>query len=1052
MSIENELVNFSARVELDEATAKQVQEAFDSIQRKADEARQRIDETNASLMKMRMEGKENTAEFKAMEASLNADVKALKEYQKEGDKYAKQLGIQKMSLKQLREHAKQLRKELENTHNPKLMKAYQKELKATEDRIAELGVGSKKTAGTIKSSFGGMAAKTAAYIGVVLKATKAFFAEAVKASQNWGDSWRRDVAGAKAGWQELVREMTTGRLPSLEGIREAVRAARAYYDAMDENFERENSYRIQEIKQRKEINALLAKSYDKAYSAKDRADALDEAAAKEKALAKMREDNARRLKEAALGVLESDTKLHDEDLKRLQVLIEQYQIDQDKIDQAKIYIALQNQITQNEQYIDRARSELFTAAEIDKTRERTEQLKASLREFPDIIKNIADVYRKYNWSNDEHVTNYVTPYIAEQTAQADQTEIDRQNARRKAQLQQQIYSEDLARVDAWQTSRGNILKKQLLDQQITQEEYEQKTYELTLQALQRKQGLAYKYSKDIAGLEKDAAKYAAQILEQQLGRQKAESAILERSAREQQNTLKQQLLDGEITQLEYNERSAALQMDLLEKKKALLEKYGQDTSSIESSILDQQLEVENRTLEVLSSNYNRQRLVFEQLLRDGQLTQEAYNERIRQITIAELTQEMEIRRKYGEDVTDLERQILEARTELQERYRELTNSSRLEIEKIYRQSGAIMSDAIKEYLSKVKDAITESDLRMAEEDIERLRTLVNSALTQNKSRQGRLDQASRQYEIDSADLQKMYDLQLISEEEFQRRKQELIKEYTKQNVEIQTEAWTNAFNTASQMMGQMSELTSALQEAEYKRVEAWKAKELALAGDNAEEQARIEEEAESKKLEIQKKYADVDMAINIAKTIADGAVAAIKAYADLGPIAGAIMASIIAATTAAQVAVIIAQRNAIQNASTASSSNSSNGTGDVGFAEGGYTGNGGRLEVAGVVHRGEYVVPQPQMRDPEVARMVAAIESKRRRATSKNALPGYAEGGYTGTESESHYNELLSDIYDILLDIAKTPIPAYVVLSDLDTAYDTRNRFHSITSLKSKKK
>ena len=62
MSLENELVHFTAKVDLDEATAKQVQDAFDSIQQKADETRRRIEESNAALMKMRMEGKENTAE------------------------------------------------------------------------------------------------------------------------------------------------------------------------------------------------------------------------------------------------------------------------------------------------------------------------------------------------------------------------------------------------------------------------------------------------------------------------------------------------------------------------------------------------------------------------------------------------------------------------------------------------------------------------------------------------------------------------------------------------------------------------------------------------------------------------------------------------------------------------------------------------------------------------------------------------------------------------------------------------------------------------------
>ena len=49
-----------------------------------------------------------------------------------------------------------------------------------------------------------------------------------------------------------------------------------------------------------------------------------------------------------------------------------------------------------------------------------------------------------------------------------------------------------------------------------------------------------------------------------------------------------------------------------------------------------------------------------------------------------------------------------------------------------------------------------------------------------------------------------------------------------------------------------------------------------------------------------------------------------------------------------------------------------------GYSEGGYTGDGRRLEVAGVVHKGEYVVPQPIMGDPRVVDAVGMIEAIRR--------------------------------------------------------------------------
>ena len=71
------------------------------------------------------------------------------------------------------------------------------------------------------------------------------------------------------------------------------------------------------------------------------------------------------------------------------------------------------------------------------------------------------------------------------------------------------------------------------------------------------------------------------------------------------------------------------------------------------------------------------------------------------------------------------------------------------------------------------------------------------------------------------------------------------------------------------------------------------------AGDNAEKREQIEAEYEEKKLDLQKKYADVEMAINIAKTIANGAAAAIRAYLDGGAYAGPVLAALVAATTAA---------------------------------------------------------------------------------------------------------------------------------------------------------
>jgi hypothetical protein len=54
------------------------------------------------------------------------------------------------------------------------------------------------------------------------------------------------------------------------------------------------------------------------------------------------------------------------------------------------------------------------------------------------------------------------------------------------------------------------------------------------------------------------------------------------------------------------------------------------------------------------------------------------------------------------------------------------------------------------------------------------------------------------------------------------------------------------------------------------------------------------------------------------------------------------------------------------------------------FAEGGYTGDGGKYQPAGIVHRGEYVVPQSVVKSPAAQYHLGSLETMRR---------GYADGG-----------------------------------------------------------
>ena len=64
------------------------------------------------------------------------------------------------------------------------------------------------------------------------------------------------------------------------------------------------------------------------------------------------------------------------------------------------------------------------------------------------------------------------------------------------------------------------------------------------------------------------------------------------------------------------------------------------------------------------------------------------------------------------------------------------------------------------------------------------------------------------------------------------------------------------------------------------------------------------------------------------------------------------------------------------------------------FADGGYTGPGGKYQPAGVVHRGEYVQPQEALREPGALEFMHAFRREGMRSLAR--FQGYADGGLVG--------------------------------------------------------
>ena len=399
-------------------------------------------------------------------------------------------------------------------------------------------------------------------------------------------------------------------------------------------------------------------------------------------------------------------------------------------------------------------------------------------------------------------------------------------------------------------------------------------------------------------------------------------------------------------------------------------------------------------------NYEEKRLKVAWL--KGEIGEADYNSLVYQMKAKHYEALLELARKYGQEDSAIRNKMLDDQIKVLEAEKKRVKEEMEEMERYNAEIGAERSapSTGSGAAGSGNGGIADQEAYDSfQEKIWQKAADIRAAITE--------DSARTEYETEVMWAQKLAEQKKITAEEAER--------YILQ-------AKLKYAQAAAQQVGQITEQASnfvaALKEAESAQLEAEYQRQLSAAGDNAEERERIEAEYEQKQLDLKKKYADTEMAVNIAKTIANGAVAAIKAYADAGPVAGAILAALIAATTAAEVATIIAQRNAIKNASVSSSGSTSSApkTGErkiTGYAEGGYTGKGlgtmgvterparppkrgpstgsgaaglGDEEVVGVVHANEWVAPAWMVRRNPV--MFANLEQYRQR--------GYAEGGYTG--------------------------------------------------------
>jgi TP901 family phage tail tape measure protein len=553
--------------------------------------------------------------------------------------------------------------------------------------------------------------------------------------------------------------------------------------------------------------------------------------------------------------------------------------------------------------------------------------------------------------------------------------------------------------------------------------------------------------------------------------------LLIKQNREKENkTEAQYILEGTAENLRYyRERIDALQKleakTPAQKKKLLdeihkLETEAQtaiftETGKQEDARIKLAQEQRDERLKIETAYYNTQKNNMEKAVLNRSITQEAADAYMLQVEAAHTAELLEINRTYQEDIAALEiagkqkriqtnqeaadavreteMQLLRDRAAIAQKVREITSVpvGITGIQEIHRKQVQDVETTYNAIIEIARQAgISTVGLeKQKQQEISQLEFEYQNSLYQIQSQIG--VSWAQEYQNELALLKNLHDQELIDEKTYQRKKLQM--------------QMNNAKKYFDYYSGLSSSMVEAIQQAEIDQVEAKYDVLIQEAENNGEDTAALEEEKENKKLEIQKKYADVNFAIKCSQIIADTAVSIMKAYSELGPIAGTVAAVMLAATGAAQLASAKAERDRIKNMSlknttgskTATAERVVSGSSGGGYSEGGYTGPGGRYEVAGVVHKGEYVVPQPEMNNPKVIDAVSTIEAIRRQRTNANPLPQnpgeYAEGGYvTSSAGDSSYREFLEAAKELRASCeAIKLIKAYIVYQDLEKAKET---------------
>lgn len=433
--------------------------------------------------------------------------------------------------------------------------------------------------------------------------------------------------------------------------------------------------------------------------------------------------------------------------------------------------------------------------------------------------------------------------------------------------------------------------------------------------------------------------------------------------------------------------------------------------------------------------------------------------------------------------------VMEQGETQQELTLEQQRDQKLEVLKGYYQAALNMAKQNGEDTTQLEKAYKDVQIQIEKEYITKQKELLDEQDEKKKQARQALgfDQQS-EYDRQLQQLKSALDNQYITQQEHEQRVQQLKKE----SFMKQAEYYTNLFSNA----------VTSLQNAEMANVDAKYDAEIKAAEGNTALQEKLEKKKANEKLKIQKKYADVNFAMQVAQIISNTAVSIMKAYSELGPIAGSVAAALMGVTGAAQLAVANAERQKVKRMTL---NGSASGTSSAGSRVASGRESGGRIDVereqdgkhfnaeyapgkrgyvdhptviVGEGPRGrskEWVASNAALENPTIAPLINLMDAAQRAGQIRTfdmskylmAMQGRALGGsiarqsarisqeiapggadfYVRTQESAHRDagnatsgRNNDELLELLRELKRDGIRSFVSLSDLDAKQELRNQ------------